>query len=100
MVPEQEVEDHNRRLGEDPRFKPHYRQLVDLGEMTEIVYDTAAVRTAAEHHVFAKGARRAVVTQSDAAFGMSRMWAIQSELVGQRVEVFRDMASARAWLGL
>ncbi len=98
-VPEDEVEDHNRGLGEDPRFAPHYKQLVDLTELTEIVYDAVAVRKAAEKHIFAPGARRALVAPSDAAFGMSRMWAIQSELTGQRIEVFRDMESAKAWLG-
>lgn len=99
VVPEDEVEDHNRRLGENPRFRPHYRQLVDLTGLTEIAYDTGAVKRAAEKHVFAPGARRAIVAPSDAAFGMSRMWAIQSEPVGQRIEVFRDMGAAKAWLG-
>lgn len=96
---EDEVEDHNRRLGEDARFVPHFRQLVDVTGLTEILYDAAAVRKAAEKHVFAKGVRRAIVAASDAAFGMSRMWAIQSELKGQRIEVFRDMDSAKMWLG-
>ena len=100
VVPEDEVEDHNRRLGEDPRFRPHYRQLVDVSGLTEIAYDTGAVKRAAEKHVFAPGARRAIVAPSDAAFGMSRMWAIQSEPAGQRIEVFRDIEAAKAWLGL
>jgi hypothetical protein len=99
LVPEDEVADHNRRLGEDPRFKPHYRQLVDLTGLTEIAFDTGAVKRAAEKHVFAAGTRRAIVAPSDAAFGMSRMWATQSEPAGQRIEVFRDIEAAKAWLG-
>src|SRR5687768_14083050 len=96
----EEVEKHNRDLAGDPRFKPDFKQLVDLTQMTEILYDSASVTKSAEHHVFAPGARRALVAASDATFGMSRMFAIQSERVGQRIEVFRDMNAATAWLGV
>ena len=95
-----EVEKHNHDLAKDPEFRPGFKQLVDLTRMTEILYDLAAVRKSAEDHVFSPGARRALVAPTDATFGMSRMFAIQSEKAGQRIEVFRDMASAEAWLGL
>ena len=95
-----EVEEHNRALGLDPKFKPEFEQLVDLSEMTAILYDLAAVRKSATEHVFSPGVRRALVATSDAAFGMSRMFAMQSESEGQCIEVFRDMKEAEAWLGL
>jgi hypothetical protein len=95
-----EVEEHNRALAKDPRFKPEFEQLVDLSEMTEILFDTTAVRKSAVHHVFSPGTRRALVATSDATFGMSRMFAMQSEGVGQRIEVFRHMDEATAWLGI
>lgn len=95
-----EVEKHNRDLGTNPRFRPHFKQLVDLTQLAGIPYDAADVRKSAEEHVFAPGARRALVAASEAAFGMSRMWAIQSELVGQKIEVFREMEAAKAWLAL
>lgn len=94
-----EVEEHNRNLAEDPQFEPHFRQLVDVTEMTTL-HDSAAVKKSATVHAFSPGARRAVVAPSDAAFGMSRMFAIQSEMAGQRVEVFRTMSEAKAWLGV
>jgi hypothetical protein len=31
---------------------------------------------------------------------MARMFALQAESVGQTIEVFRDLRSAEAWLGL
>ena len=96
----EEVEEHNRALAQNPRFKPEFAQLVDLTGLTEILYDVAAVRKSAEEHVFAPGVRRALVAASDAAFGMSRMFAMQSESVGQRIQVFRNMREATAWLGL
>ena len=95
-----EVEEHNRALALDPKFKPQFEQLVDLSGMTAILYDLAAVRKSAGEHVFSPGVRRALVATSDAAFGMSRMFAMQSESEGQRIEVFRDMKEAEAWLGL
>jgi hypothetical protein len=99
-VTEQEVEDHNQSLRRDPLFNPRFRQLVDLSELTEILFDSAAVEVTSREHVFAPGVRRAIVASSDAVFGMSRMFATQSESVGQTIHVFRDMDSANAWLGL
>ena len=40
----------------------------------------------------------AIVATDDVAFGMARMYAILTELVGARVEVFRDVESANRWL--
>ena len=94
-----EVEEHNRDLAKDPRFKPHFRQLVDVSEMTKL-FDAPAVGKSAEEHIFSPGARRAVVAPSDGAFGMSRMFAIQSESAGQTIQVFREMSEAKKWLGL
>ena len=94
-----EVEEHNSDLAKDPRFRPYFRQLVDVSEMTKL-FDSAAVGKSAEEHIFSPGARRAVVAPSDAAFGMSRMFAIQSESSGQTIQVFREMSEARRWLGL
>jgi hypothetical protein len=39
-----------------------------------------------------------VVANSDASFGMARMYAIASENQGQTIEVFRDINAAKAWL--
>ena len=92
-----EVEEHNRNLAKDPKFKPHFKQLVDVTELTKL-YDSEAVKRSAEEHIFSPGVRRALVAPSDAAFGMSRMWAIQSESSGQRIEVFRQLDQAKEWL--
>jgi hypothetical protein len=94
-----EVEAHNRELAKNPQFKPHFQQLVDVTELTKL-YDSDAVKRSAEEHIFAPGVRRALVAPSDAAFGMSRMWAIQSESSGQRIEVFRELDRAKEWLQL
>lgn len=95
---EDEIFDHGQRLRNDPEFRPDFRQLVDMSELTEIRVGSGLIRDASRNQFFSPGARRAIVANSDAAFGMARMYAIASEDVGQTIEVFRDMDAAEAWL--
>src|SRR3954447_4242816 len=41
----------------------------------------------------------AIVTTDELTFGMARMYALLSKRVGVNAEVFRDIRSARSWLG-
>jgi hypothetical protein len=95
---EDEIRDHGQRLRNDPQFQPDFRQLLDMSELTEILVGSEMVRNAARNQFFSPGVRRALVANSDAAFGMARMYAIASEHAGQTIEVFRDKDSAEAWL--
>jgi hypothetical protein len=69
-----------------------------MRELTEIRVGAELISNAAHNQFFSPGVRRALVATSDAAFGMARMYAIQSESAGQTIEVFRDMNAAEAWL--
>ena len=95
---EDEILDHGQRLSSDPRFRPDFRQLVDMSELTEILVGSGLIRNASRNQFFSPGVRRALVANSEAAFGMARMYAIASEDTGQTIQVFRDMAAAEAWL--
>ena len=95
---EDEIRDHGQRLRNDPKFRPDFRQLLDMSELTEILVGSDMVRNAARNQFFSPGVRRALVASTDAAFGMARMYAIASENVGQTIKVFRDMNKAEAWL--
>ena len=95
---EDEIFDHGQRLRNDPQFQPDFRQLVDMSELTEIRVGSGVIRDASRNQFFSPGVRRAVVANSDAAFGMARMYAIASENAGQTIEVFRDINPAKAWL--
>ncbi len=46
------------------------------------------------------GGRAAVVASSDVHFGLSRLGSVYSDTVGVEVQVFRDLESAVAWLGV
>jgi hypothetical protein len=54
------------------------------------------------HSIFNEKSRRAVVTEKDEMFGMARMYQSLRETHDKpdQVQVFRDMAGARRWLGL
>ena len=69
-----------------------------MSELTEILVGSKLIREAARNQFFSPGVKRALVANSDAAFGMARMYAIQSEAAGQTIEVFRDINVAEAWL--
>jgi hypothetical protein len=97
---EDEIIDHGQRLRNDPQFRPNFRQLVDMSELTEIRVGSGVIRDASRNQFFSPGVRRAVVANSEAAFGMARMYAIASEIEGQTIEVFRDMKAAEAWLNI
>jgi hypothetical protein len=95
---EDEIFDHGQRLRNDPQFKPDFRQLVDMSELTEILIGREVIRDASRNQFFSPGVRRALVANTDAAFGMARMYAIASEAAGQTIEVFRDKKTAEVWL--
>jgi len=95
---EDEIRDHGQRLRNDPEFRPEFRQLVDMSDLTEIKVGSGLIMNASRNQFFSPGVRRAVVANSDAAFGMARMYAIASENAGQTIEVFRDKKAAEAWL--
>ena len=97
---EDEIFDHGHRLRNDPQFQPDFRQLVDMSELTEIRVGSGLIREASRNQFFSPGVRRAVVANSEAAFGMARMYAIASEEAGQTIQVFRDMSAAKAWLDI
>jgi hypothetical protein len=99
-VTEDEVDDHNRRLRTDPTFNPGYRQLVDLTGITEIRVGTRKINETAHDQFFDAGVRRAFIACDDATFGLARMFALQAEGSGQRIEVFRDRGKAEEWLGI
>ncbi len=54
----------------------------------------------AVHYIFSEKSRRAIVAETDIKFGMARMYEMYGEADPTQIEVFRDMAEARRWLGL
>ena len=97
---EDDVAEHNRSLRTDPQFDPHFRQLADMSGVTALLVSAKAIEETARDQYFEPGVRRAFVASDDAAFGLARMFALHAEGLGQTIHVFRDRATAEAWLGL
>jgi hypothetical protein len=96
----EELRAHYKRMLADPAFRPEYRQLADLRDVTDFTVDSRTIEDAARLHVFAPGTRRAFVAPQGVAFGLARMFAQHSTGADQRMEVFADAQSAERWLGV
>jgi len=91
---------HVRTLSTDPDFKPSMDQLADLTHVTEVRLTASGIHRMADRNPFGEGSRRAFVVTDDVAFGMARMYQILTSDHAHDLTVFRDLAEARAWLGL
>ena len=97
----QDVLTHGQRLLDDPDFDPNYNHLIDLRDVIEIGISPHEMESITTHkHIFSQKSRRAIVAETDFKFAMSRMYEILSNIESGPIEVFRDMAEARRWLGL
>ena len=96
----QDVLDHFNALGVDPAFEPSFGQLVDLRDVERIDMEPSFIRRHALERLFAPGAQRALVTASDVAYQLARMYSSYAAYVPQNVHVFRDMHDAERWLGI
>ena len=100
VLTDEDLRDLYEQIRTDPAFKPTFRQLCDLREVTKITTTAESLRTLAQSRVFTPGSRRAFVVGRAVDFGLARMFQAYSEVEGQTVEVFREMDDAEAWLGL
>ncbi len=91
---------HKRGLADDPDFDPHYGVLFDLRSITEFRISSAEIRGFSEGSIFHKRARRAYLVPADEVHGMIRMFSSLSDFESDVIQIFRDMAEARRWLGL
>lgn len=86
------------RLAADARFVPNYRELLDLRGVLRFLLDSSFIADVAAWPVFKAGSRRAFIAASEVAYGLSRMFAIHADAIGQDVQVFRSERLAEEWL--
>ncbi len=98
VVTNDDLRDYYHHLIADNRFRPDYRQLTTLDEVTAFQVDTCVLAEAAGWSIYDLGTRRAIVARADVAFGLARMFSVYAERVGQNVRAFRDAAGALAWI--
>ena len=90
------------RLASDPDFDPTFNQLSDASLATDTDLSSANIRLLYQRSVFSLTSRRAVVAPNAFTYGMARMIQAYVEIskAAVHVEIFRDQASALAWLGI
>jgi hypothetical protein len=98
VLTDSDLRGHYESLAADPQFHSTYRQLSDLSEVQKVEAGRSTIASVASLSVFSPGTRRALIAPSDAAFGLSRMFATYADDVGQNVHVFRSATEAVAWL--
>jgi hypothetical protein len=96
----QDLYDHYNTLAADPAFDPSFPQLVDLRDVERVDMEPSIIRRHALERLFGEGTQRALVTSSDVAYELARIYKTFAEYVPQNVHVFRDMHDAEHWLGL
>ena len=86
----------------DPAFQPSFNHLIDARGVTRFDVSSEDMYSVSLHSVFNEKSRRAIVAGNDEMFGVGRMYQILREAYDRldQVQVFRDVAEARRWLGL
>jgi hypothetical protein len=100
---EELISANNHVLSTETRLQTWLFCIVDHTHATSTDYRSHEIqRMAAQDKrmslITAKGFLVAVVSPKDVQFGLSRMWQILSESTGWEINVFRDRATAEAWL--
>lgn len=91
--------DHQERLCKDPDFDPTFSQLMDLTQITEYNIGLDDMHKLAQREVFAPESRRAIVVQTDLAYGLARMFEMLRENAGELgIRVFRNLDEAFDWV--
>jgi hypothetical protein len=98
-VTDRELLAHVRALTADPRFAPHFRQLADLRDVTDLQVAASIIREMVRLNPFGAGARRALVVTSDEVFGMARMYQLLTDESPDELQIFRKVDDALQWLG-
>jgi hypothetical protein len=104
VLTDEELLKHKRALAADPDFSPGMRQLSDVRgvERLEVTPEGVRLMVALDRDQADQLGdwRLAIVTTADFVFGTARMYQSMTDEEQNRVQVFRDMAEARSWLGL
>lgn len=95
--------EHQRRLGQDPQFKPGLSQIFDFREVADVEVTAAGIQILADRTIFGNGARRAFIVQPGAMamFGVMRMFqTLISDHPDELRVQFDHINKARQWIGL
>lgn len=100
VLEEEDLAATQRGVRNDKQFDPMYRQVYDFSDVTEIRLSGERLRLLAYNSPFSPKATRAIVVNSDVAYGMARMYSLMGDRDPEHFRIFRDRESALRWLGV
>ena len=98
-----EARAHQKRLKNDPDFRPEFNQFLDATGVTALDISSEEAPTLGRNSPhFSSASRRAWVAANPFLFGIGRMIAVYREIAGgtEQLRVFNDREEALKWLGL
>ena len=98
---DQDMFDHRRQLGKDPRFNPEFSVLLDMSDATsDTGLTVAALKDIAQRPSLYGRIRRAVIAPRKTLFWFARLFDNYREMAGgkEQSRVFTDREAAMRWL--
>lgn len=93
-----------QKLMSEEGFDPTLHHLADLRAVEHFAVSTAGLRQLVGSFTNLNGlglrTKLAIVAAKDDVFGMARMYQVFRSDAPQELQIFRDMAEAKNWLGL
>jgi hypothetical protein len=102
-VTNEELLDHQQRLGEDPDFRPTMNHVLDTRGVTSVSVTALGIRLVATPSMFAPGSRRAIIasdTNRPDGYGYVSMFQTLRSQSGEDIKIFSTVEDAHRWLGL
>jgi hypothetical protein len=99
FITKAEVLEHQDQILKDPDFDPNFSQLADFARLTNTDINMGDLQTFAHQDVFSIHSRRAIIVNSDLAFGFAKIFELYRQLAGARgIRVFRTHHEALNWI--
>ena len=98
ILVDDDLRQSQKGVRETPGFERDFRQLYDFTDVTDVQVTTDALWGMVKDSPFVQSAHRAIVVDSDVAFGVVRMYQQISGRESATFRIFRDRESALSWL--
>lgn len=95
-----EMVEHQKRLRNDPMFRPDFNQIIDFSGAVEVRAKGNDIRRLAYDSPFRSGSRRALIAPRPELVGIARMFKALTEEHGAEIRLCDDLAEASQWLGI
>ena len=98
-VSNEELLDHQQRLGADPDFRPTMNHVIDTRGVTDASVTAFGLRLLTSRSNLGPRSRRAIIA-GDASSSYVRLFQILRSQSGADIEIFSTVEDAHRWLGL